>query len=265
MLVNLPSKGRFINSLFINLTKAMVKNWSKPVYDLRNRLGLKRGKDPIFYQLHSPHLSLSLFSENFAAKQIDWPKNNIITGFCYFDEPEIYNQELPNFLNDGDSPIVFTLGSAAVVAPGNFYDLCSEVVYDIGKRAIFLVGENSSSQHSSRELFVASYLPFHQVFPKASLIVNQGGIGTVAQVIKAGKPMLGIPFSHDQPDNTARIKRLGIGELIYKKELTKQRLKKNLVSMLNDQKYFEKAKSIGDKVKSENGTKTACDAIEAVM
>jgi len=242
----------------------MVRNWSKPIYDLRERLGLKRGRDPIFYQLHSPHLSLSLFSENFATKQIDWPKNNLITGFCHFDEPEIYDQELLDFLNERDVPIVFTLGSAAVVAPGDFYNLCSDVVRDIGKRAIFLVGDNSIAQPATKESFIRSYLPFNQIFPKASIIVNQGGIGTVAQVMRAGKPMLGIPFSHDQPDNTARIKRLGMGELIFKKELTKQRLKKSLVSMLNDQKYFEKAKSIGAKVKNENGAKKACDAIEAI-
>jgi len=56
-----------------------------------------------------------------------------------------------------------------------------------------------------------------------------------------------------------------MGKLIFKKELTKQRLKNSLVSMLNDQKYFEKAKSLGDKVKSENGPKKACDAIEAII
>lgn len=56
-----------------------------------------------------------------------------------------------------------------------------------------------------------------------------------------------------------------MGKLIFKKELTKQRLKNSLVSMLYDQNYFEKAKSIGDKVKNENGAKKACDAIEAIM
>jgi len=56
-----------------------------------------------------------------------------------------------------------------------------------------------------------------------------------------------------------------MGKLIFKKELTKQRLKNSLVSMQYDQNYFERAKSIGDKVKNENGAKKACDAIEAIM
>jgi rhamnosyltransferase subunit B len=265
MLVNLPNKGRFINSLFINLAKAIVGNWSKPVYNLRARLGLPKGRDPIFYQPHSPYLSLSLFSANFATKQSDWPKNNLITGFCFFDEPEMVNNELLEFLNEGDSPILFTLGSAAVAAAGDFYDLCSDVVNDMGKRAILLVGENALSSQRSSALFITDYLPFSQIFPKASIIVNQSGIGTVAQVMRAGKPMLGIPFSHDQPDNAARIRRMGMGELIYKKELTKQRMKKTLVSMLHDQKYFDHAKSIGERINNENGITLACDAIETVL
>jgi UDP:flavonoid glycosyltransferase YjiC (YdhE family) len=30
--------------------------------------------------------------------------------------------------------------------------------------------------------------------------VHQGGIGTTAQALRAGRPMLIVPFSHDQPD-----------------------------------------------------------------
>ena len=56
-----------------------------------------------------------------------------------------------------------------------------------------------------------------------------------------------------------------MGKLIFKKELTKQRLKNSLVSILYDQNYFERAKSIGDKVKNENGAKKTCDAIKAIM
>lgn len=263
-LANLPNRGKFINKIFINLTKRIVKNWSKPLYQFREKINLPKGKDPIFYQLHSPFLSLSLFSPVLANKQSDWPANNVVTGFCFFNEHEV-NNNVNQFLHEGEPPIVFTLGSAAVVAAGNFYDLSLEVLGNIKKRAILLVGQNQITeipQSIKKDILITSYLPYNQIFPKSLIVVNQGGIGTVAQVMKAGKPMLGIPFSHDQPDNTARIKRAGMGEVIFKQNLTKARLQNGILSILNNQQYFDNAEQIGKEINLENGVQKACDTIE---
>ena len=46
------------------------------------------------------------------------------------------------------------------------------------------------------------------------MLVYHGGIGTLAQTIKAGIPHLVVPNGHDQFDNGCRIEQLGLGRSI---------------------------------------------------
>jgi spore coat polysaccharide biosynthesis predicted glycosyltransferase SpsG len=46
--------------------------------------------------------------------------------------------------------------------------------------------------------------------PRASVVVHQGGIGTTAEALRSGRPMLVVPFAHDQYDNAERVRRLGV-------------------------------------------------------
>ena len=66
-----------------------------------------------------------------------------------------------------------------------------------------------------RDVRVFSYLPFSKILPRCSAMVYPGGIGTLAQTIQAGIPHLVVPHAHDQPDNAARVERLGLGKRIY--------------------------------------------------
>src|SRR5262249_22081985 len=74
-------------------------------------LGLAPAPNPLFWG-HSPHLALGLFSPLLAAPQRDWPVNAHATGFPFFGHPEGISAELQQFLDSGEPPIVFTLGSA---------------------------------------------------------------------------------------------------------------------------------------------------------
>ena len=57
--------------------------------------------------------------------------------------------------------------------------------------------------------------PHDQVFPRASAIVHQGGVGTTGQAMRSGRPELIVPFAHDQPDNAFRVQQLGIARVVY--------------------------------------------------
>lgn len=50
--------------------------------------------------------------------------------------------------------------------------------------------------------------------PRALANIHQGGIGTTAQALRAAKPMIVVPYSHDQPDNARR----SIGVLIQSED-----------------------------------------------
>src|SRR5690606_35086047 len=113
------------------LARRVIGGWSEPVYALRRELGLPRGGDPIFEGQHSPHLVLGLFSRVLAEPQPDWPPNVKITGAIPYNGPGVeqpLSPALEEFLTDGPPPVVFTLGSSAVGAAGNFYRESVEAV-----------------------------------------------------------------------------------------------------------------------------------------
>nr|WP_250125752.1 nucleotide disphospho-sugar-binding domain-containing protein [Chroococcidiopsis sp. CCMEE 29] len=107
-----------------------------------------------------------------------------------------------------------------------------------------------------------SYVPYSQIFPRACAIVHQGGIGTTAQALRAGRPTLVMPYSHDQPDNAARVERLETSRTISRKQYTAKRVAKQLYELLENPSYAAKASEFGGLIRAEDGVGVACDAIE---
>jgi len=252
------------------LARFVTRKWPEPIYDLRRELGLPKGANPIFDAKHSPNLVLALFSRVLGVEQKDWPQNTLIAGFCFYDS-DAGNAALPanleEFLAAGEPPVVFTLGSAAVLAAGDFYEQSAQAAKKLGVRAVLLVGDDPRNvpQSALPEIIcVAKYAPYSGLFPRASLVVHQGGVGTTAQCLRAGQPMLIMPYSHDQPDNARRMSRLGVARVIQRSSYKPWRVVRRLRAMLATQDYETQARTAAEQVAQENGVKTACDALEAL-
>jgi UDP:flavonoid glycosyltransferase YjiC (YdhE family) len=250
------------------LARLVSRKWPQPIYDLRRELGLERGANPLFDAKHSPDLVLALFSRVLGKPQPDWPPHTKITGFCFYDS-DAGNATLPPhleaFLANGPAPLVFTLGSAAVLAAGKFYEFGARAAERMGMRAVLLIGsdERNRPRHTLPDsICVAEYAPFSALFSKAAAIIHQGGVGTTAQCLRAGKPMLIMPYSHDQPDNARRMRRLKVARTISKQNFTPGRVAKKLRILLDTPIYAHRAQQIAQRLRSENGIVTACNALE---
>lgn len=176
--------------------------------------------------------------------------------------------ELCRFLDTGEPPIVFTLGSSAVNDARDFFRVSVEAACALGRRAVLLIGtdpRNRSVEPLPASILACPYAPYSHLFPHAAAIVHQGGVGTTAQGMRAGKPTLIMPYSHDQPDNAARVSRQGLSRTIDRDHYTLDRLCQALSPLLTDPAYARHAAEIGRKVSAEDGLKTACDAIEAQL
>jgi UDP:flavonoid glycosyltransferase YjiC (YdhE family) len=169
------------------------------------------------------------------------------------------------FLQTGEPPLVFTLGSAAVLAAGDFYQQSAEAALSLGKRAILLVGSdprNLPKGIDSKDICIATYAPYSKLFSRASLIIHQGGVGTTAQALRAGRPMVVMPYSHDQPDNARRVKRLGVSQTISRPNYTAARAAKVIREMLADASYQQRAEEISKQILGDEALRIACDALE---
>lgn len=254
---------------FRRLGRLAARRWIEPVYRLRAQLGMSRGGNPVFEGQHSPACVLALFSSVLARKEPDYPPQTIITGFPFYDSApgRPVDAELLRFLDAGEPPVVFTLGSSAVWIAQDFYEVSVAAVRDLGRRALLLVGENSAELRKTLPdaIGVFDYAPHDVVMPRASVIVHQGGIGTTAQALRAGRPMLVVPFGQDQPDNARRVVQLGVARTMTRRRYRVETLKRELSTLLTDQAYADRAARVGNHVRAEHGTENACDAIERVL
>ena len=259
-----PGMGRAIR----RIARFVSRKWPQPIYDLRRELGLERGSNPLFDAKHSPYLVLALFSRVLGTEQKDWPPNTQITGFCFYDS-DAGNAALPahleEFLAAGQAPVVFTLGSAAVLAAGNFYEYSARAAARLGVRAVLLIGSDPRNRPQGplpETICIADYAPYSVLFPRAELVVHQGGVGTTAQCLRAGRPMLIMPYSHDQPDNARRMKRLGVARVLQRHGYKPWRVARNLKAMLERPAYGRMAQGVAHEMAREDGVKSACDALE---
>ena len=263
----------FLNRLLLRLVRHRIADWEEPVTQLRDELSLPQAGSAIMEGSHSPTLVLALFSEVFAEQRPDWPPNTHVTGFCFYDRRDMGEAEpglapeIKEFLDAGPPPIVFTLGSAAVWAAGDFYEESIAAARQLGQRAILLIGDarNLPDKILPDGIAAFDYAPFGELLPRASLVVHQGGIGTTGQALRSGRPVLVVPHSHDQPDNGWRIERLGVGRMLLRKQYKAARVVKELSALLNDPAYARAAARVAERVRSEDGPRIASDLIEEVL
>lgn len=244
------------------------RSWVLPYDDLRVQLGVRDLGNPLFSGGHSPIRELAWFSPHFGHPQPDWPKQTIATGFPYFTQPATPpDLQLDEWLGAGAPPIVFTLGSSAVMDPGSFFVESAKAALRLGRRALLLGADAEAMPPKllTPAVFIRRYAPYAGVFAKAAVVVHQGGIGTTAEALRAGHPALIVPYGADQPDNAARAKRLGVARVISRGQYRSLRVARELRKLLERKTYAERARAMGAAIRAEDGLAAACDVIEEVL
>ncbi|HTV02212.1 MAG TPA: glycosyltransferase [Luteitalea sp.] len=264
----IADRSPLIGRALVGLARRMTRSWSVPIAELRAARGLGPGGNPVFEGQHSPQLVLALFSRVLAKPQPDWPANVVVTGAITYNgpEPETLPPALEAFLATGSAPVVFTLGTSAVGAAGRFYAESAAAVRRIGRRAVLLVGrhpENLQGVDAGTDVIAVEYAPHAALFPRAAAIVHQGGAGTLHHALASGHPMIVVPHAHDQPDNADRARRLGVARVVGPHRYTAARVATTLAELLDDRAVATATARVSAVVRSEDGVRAACDAIDA--
>jgi UDP:flavonoid glycosyltransferase YjiC (YdhE family) len=269
LLAKLYPLGPLFFRPLMRYAKRSTRGWTEPYTDLCLSLGLQPIDDPLFDGSYSPSLVLGLFSDIIGSPQPDWPKQASASGFPFFDEHDVLDEniDLHRFLDAGPPPIVFTLGTAAVMDSGRFYQDSVQAAQALGKRALLLIGRDPKNRPENLPDTIAAfeYAPFAHVFPRAAAIVHQGGIGTTAQAMRAGKPMLLMPYALDQPDNAARVQRLGIAKVLPRARYSADRATRKLDELLKDPTYSQRAHAVSQRMVGQSGREMACDLLEPML
>lgn len=249
----------------LRLAKQSARPWVHAVRDLRRELRLPDTGNPLFEGGASPWGTLALFSPLLGKPQPDWPVKTTQTGFVFYDgEEAALSPALERFLQAGEPPIVFTLGTAAVHNPGSFYRDSAAAAQRLGRRAVLLVGRDASGVPPDlpESVLAVDYAPFSLLLPRATAVVHQGGVGTTAQAMHSGRPMLVVPWGVDQPDNAERMRRLGIARVVTRKAYSADVAARELGTLLRGPSYTERARTVVEEVGREDGAASACDVLE---
>jgi UDP:flavonoid glycosyltransferase YjiC (YdhE family) len=207
--------------------------------EIRRGYGLPPIARPLQSWLHSPTRVIGLFPQWFAAPAPDWPPQVRLTGFPLYDGPgsegpssETIPRELRHFLRDGAPPIVFTAGTAMSHGE-DFFRAAVDACVRLRMRGVLIsAAEKQLPEETPLNVRAFTYAPFNALLRRARAIVHHGGIGTAAQALKAGIAQVIVPMAYDQPDNAARLVRLGVASTLSQRRLDGANLAATLQRLL---------------------------------
>jgi rhamnosyltransferase subunit B len=249
--------------------RALTDSWAAEWRALRHDVGLPPdATHPLWEGQHSPRLSLGLFPRILGTPQPDWPASARVTGFPFYAAPDrTLDPTLETFLGAGEPPLVFSLGTTAVNDPGTFFEESAAAARALDQRAVLLAGALSVCGFTkvAPGVVAVPYAPHELLFPRALAIVHQGGIGTLSEGLRAGRPMLIMPYGHDQADNAWRAARLGVARVIPRRSYRDRNPRFAIARLLADPRHASAAARVANEVARERGATTAANLIENAM
>jgi len=233
------------------------------INEVRHRLGLAPVRRVFNGWMYSPQLVIGFFPEWFAAAEDDGPANTHVVGFPLpKGEPDPLAPELEHFLQSGEAPVVFTMGTAMQFAAGVF-QVGVEACRRLGMRAIVVT--RYPSQVPARlppgVMHIPS-APFESLLPRCSVIVHHGGIGTMSQALASGIPQLIVPLSLDQPDNAARIRKLGTGDVVSVRRYNLGTTSRKLSALTSSPMVRKRCAEIAEQLRGVDSLSAAADLVE---
>ena len=236
--------------------------WYLPfVNAFRQRLRLPAYTGNRFYRALKSTPMLGAYSPAIIPHPPDWPDTVHVTGYFFLDSQAGWqpSPDLRAFLEAGDPPVYIGFGSMAGRNPERLTRLVVDALVKSNQRGILLTGWGGMRSESlSNRVFVLDSAPHDWLFPRMAAVVHHGGAGTTAEGLRAGVPVVVTPFIFDQPFWGARIKALGLGpKPIPQKSLTADRLAGAIRIAVIDRDIKERAGSIGEIIRSENGVEDA--------
>lgn len=221
-----------------------------------NYLDINGKSIPVVYPI-----SASLFQD-----VTSWKDKVYLPGFFYLDnEEETLDEKIQNFLSKGTKPIVISFSSMPLKEPNGFLEMIKKVVDKTGERVILITGSSGIEVMESDNILMVQQISHRLIFPVAKGIIHHGGIGTVAEALRSGRPQLIIPFSVDQPFWAQRLYKQGYAlKPIRENELTLD-LFMEVIKDMKAGKTLDKMQSIQSELNQENGTKNMVLFIENLM
>lgn len=204
-------------------------------------------------------LRLALVSPRFAPSVAGWQ----FTGFGIERRGGPLDERLERFLAAGPPPIVLTTGSGVGFGP-RLTNAVIDASRRLGVRVIVRRGWADLAGGLGDDVLTIDDTDYASLFPRCAAVVALGGIGTVAQALHAGRPLIVLAAVHDQIAlvHALHARRACVGA-VDPFTVSDHDLGRLLERALRDPRAQVAAAAVADDLRMETGVATACDAIEA--
>lgn len=260
------------DQVFWRAISGQINRWRRNLLHLENTSldRMEPHKIPFLYN----------FSPTIVPPPLDWPEWIRVTGYWFLDDADVGvkkwapPQNLISFIDTahqaGRKVVYIGFGSIVVSDPRGMTRCIIEAIVQSGVYAILSKGWSDRLHTKTSEacepeeplpkqIYAISSIPHDWLFRRIDAACHHGGAGTTGASLRAGIPTIIKPFFGDQFFWADRVEALGIGTSVRK--LTVENLKDALVTATTDQKQIDRAKLVGEQIRSENGVATAIEAI----
>ena len=210
---------------------------------------------------------LYAFSPLVVPQPRDWGESVSITGYWFLDDHESWSpdQELINFIEEGDPPVIVAFGSSSSLDMDRFYQKIIKALTLTNQRGI-LVGANPDLQGIPSTVFQVDNVPYQWLFKHSIAVIHHGGAGTTGQGLAAGVPNIILPFTSDQPFWARRVFKLEAGpKPLSPKRFTSQQPAEEIERAINDPQMKKNVQKIGAAIREEDGVARAVNLIQSLV
>jgi rhamnosyltransferase subunit B len=276
------------NAWFLRHIEIPFKKWKQRVHfdvkDRYNEYRVKCGLPPapgllrsIWYSTFRKRAKLGARISKRIALLPDWFCEPIdkkladvkFVGFAFLDSPAAVNQDLEAFLSEHPRPVVFTPGTA-VEDVREFCALIIPICRKLGSPGIFVSRHGKAAfdalpKVADVPLFFLDHAEFDTLLPKARCLIHHGGIGTVAQAVRAGIPQIVRPRMYDQPANGLRVMLFGLGGSLAPAHFTPDTVARALFHIENSPLHKERIPYYSNLVQQQSGAQNCALEIESYL
>lgn len=259
--------GRLLNRSLWGVSRlATAALFDRPVNAHRRTLGLRPVRAALLRMSHRTEGVVVLADPAVVVPAPDWHDRIHIASFVGWDR---FVQEVPddvrNFLEAGDPPVLVTLGASSAVAADDFFDQATRELTARGARVLNVTGPaRAPTDADPGRVLTVDYLPFSPVLPACRAAIHHAGIGTTVSVLQAGIPQVAVPMGFDQPETARLVEALGVGVRVPWKR-RRRRLGPAIERVLGDTTMAEAASRLRATLGRRDGAELAADAIEGML
>lgn len=253
-------------NIFWKATSFTINKWRKEDLGLKatSMEKMQQDKVPFFYN----------FSPSVVVPPLDFGEWIRVTGYWFLDEANGFTpqKELVEFIKKAraDKAKLVYIGFGSVVVPDP-KQLTQDIIAAVSKadvRCILSKGWSDRMDKGKAKalevplpdfMFQIASAPHDWLFRQVDAAVHHGGAGTTGASLRAGIPTIIKPFFGDQFFFGSKVQDLGVGQKVL--TVTENALGKAIWIATHDSRMIEKARILGEQIRSEDGVGTAIKAM----